>query len=253
MIRRADGGDWLIIRQPDHAAPCGLFAERWGSGPFEPVAPREAVIFAAREHDNGWAEWEAAPSVDPEAARPRNFTEMPIPEVLAIWGRGPGRAAERDPYAGLLVSLHASRLFGPRLAAGRDPAEDQERLRGYLEEQARYQAKLRAALGVAEDMVAAHSRLIGTWDRLSLLLCCGPIPAASLEEVPARQGAVAVNVIPDGERSAALDPYPFAGGPLAVAVPARRIPARPYRTPEALREALATAPAETLEFTLHAP
>ncbi len=251
MIRRADAGDWLIIRQPDHAAPCGLFAERWGAGPFAPVAPRESLIFAARDHDNGWVDWEAAPTVDPEAARPRNFTEMPIPEVLAIWRRGPRRAADRDPYAGLLVSLHAARLFRPRLAAGRDPAEDREHLRHYLEEQAGFQAKIREPLGLDEAVVAAHSRLIGTWDRLSLLLCCGPIPAAALEEVPARQGALAVRVVPAGERSAALDPYPFTGGPLAVAVPARRIPARRYQTSDALREALAAAPVETLEFTLH--
>lgn len=251
MIRRDDGKDWLLIAQPDHAALCGLFADRWGAGPFAPVAPRESVILAAREHDNGWLEWEAAPTVDPETAHPRNFTEMPIPEVLAIWRRSPRRVADRDPYAGLLVSLHATRLFRPRLTAGRDPAEDQEHLRHYLEEQAGFQAKLREALGLDEVVVASHSRLLGTWDRLSLLLCCGPTPAATLEAVPARQGPLAVNLIPDGERSAALDPYPFACGPLAVAVPARRIPARRYPTPDALREALAAAPAETLTFALH--
>jgi uncharacterized protein DUF3891 len=76
MIRRDDGADWLLIAQTDHAAPCGVFAERWGSaaGPFVPVEPRAPVILAAREHDNGWAEWEAAPTVDPATGRPRHFT-----------------------------------------------------------------------------------------------------------------------------------------------------------------------------------
>lgn len=253
MIRRMDGADWLLIAQPDHAALCGLFAERWGSSradlAFE--EPREPVILAAREHDNGWAEWEAAPTVDPEAARPRHFTEMPIREILPIWRRGPRRAAERDPYAGLLVSLHATRLLRPRSAAGRDVPEDRENLQRFLEETEESQARARQALGLQEALVAAHSRLIAAWDRLSLLVCCGPIPAATLEDVPARGGAIAVKVIPSGERSAALEPYPFGGGALELDVPARRVPARAYATSEALRHALAIAPAENMHFTLH--
>ena len=253
MIRRADGGDWLLIAQPDHAALCRLFAERWGSpgGAFAPLEPRAPLLLAAGEHDNGWAEWEAAPTVDPEAARPRHFTEMPIPEILPIWRRGPRRAADLDPYAGLLVSLHATRLFRPRYASGRDAPAERESLRHFLEEQEAFQTEVREALGLDGAEVAAHSWLIAIWDRLSLLLCCGPIPAITLEGVPARGGTVNVRVVPDGERSAALDPYPFAGGPLTVTVPARRLPAHPYPTSQTLRESLAAAPAETLSFTLH--
>lgn len=251
MIRRPDGANWLLVTQPDHAALCGLFAERWGTpaGPFAPVEPRDPLVFAAREHDNGWAEWEAAPTVDPSAARPRHFTEMPIPEYLPIWRRGIRRAADRDAYAGLLVSLHGTRLMRGRHAGGRDGPEDREALRRFLEEQEEFQARTWETPGRGDT--AADSRLLAAWDRLSLLLCCGPIPAATLEEVPARPGPLAIRLIPEGERSAALDPYPFAGGPLAVTVPARRLPARPYPTPAALREALAVAPTESLEFTLH--
>ena len=252
MIRRVDGGDWLLIAQPDHAALSGTFAERWGSahGPFPPVGGWEAVLYAAREHDNGWAEWEAAPTVD-AAGRPRNFLEMPVAEVLPVWRRGPRRAAEYDPYSGLLVSLHATRIFQPRYQHGRDAAEERESLRLFLEEQEAFRSDLQRRVTVDEPVVRAHSALIGLWDRLSLLVCCGPIPAATLEDVPAHGGAMAVRVIPTGERWAALEPYPFAGGAVELAVPARRVPAHPYATPEALREALAAAPAETLTFTLH--
>ncbi len=252
MIRRTDGADWLLITQPDHAALCGTFAERWGSatGPFAPVREWEAVLYAARGHDHGWAEWEAAPTVD-AAGRPRNFLEMPVAEALPVWRRGPRGAAEHDPYSGLLVSLHATRIFQPRYQHGRDAAEDRESLRLFLEEQEAFRSDLQRRVTVDEPVVRAHSALVGLWDRLSLLCCCGPIPPTILEKVPARQGPLQVQVIPDGERSAALDPYPFAGGPVAVAAPARRVPARPYATSEALRQALAAAPSETLKFTLH--
>ena len=251
MIRRGDGIDWLLLTQPDHAAICGLFAERWGSdiGPFAPVGEWKAVLHAARDHDNGWIEWEAAPTVD-AAGRPRHFLEMPVAEVLPVWRRGPMRAAEHDPYAGLLVSLHATRIFQPRYERGRDAPADREALGRFLEEQEALRSHLRSQVIVEEAIVQAHSALVGLWDRLSLLLCCGPIPPTVLGSVPAREGTVEIRVMPDGERSAALDPYPFAGGPLALTTPARRIPAAPYATDQALREALATAPVINLAFAL---
>ncbi len=252
MIRRTDGEDWLLIAQPDHAALCGTFAERWGSasGPFAPVGEWEAVLYAAREHDNGWAEWEADPTLD-AAGRPRNFLEMPVAEALTVWRLGPRRAVERDPYGGLLVSLHATRIFQPRYQYGRDAPEERESLGLFLEEQEALRSNLQRRITADKAVVRAHSALVGLWDRLSLLCCCGPIPPAVLEKAPARRGPLDVRVIPDGERSAALDPYPFAGGPLTVAAPARRIPARRYATSEDLRRTLAAAPTETLHFTLH--
>jgi len=253
MIRRKDGTDWLLIAQPDHAAVCGQFAERWGSpdGNFGPVDPGGPVAVAAREHDNGWAEWEAAPTVDPGAARPRHFTEMPAAEFLGIWQRGVRRGADQDPHVGLLVSMHAGRLTRARLASPRDPPADRDPLRQFLQEQEAAQDVVRSRLGLDPQAVAAHSWLIATWDRLSLLLCCGPVPAATLAEVPARGRTRDIAVRPTGERSASLDPYPFAGGPVELAVPARRIPALPYTAPEALRAALGAAPVERLTFALH--
>ena len=252
MIRRVDGGDWVLLTQPAHAAACGMFAERWGSttGPFAHLREWAAVLYAAREHDNGWTEWEAAPTVD-AAGRPRHFLEMPVAESLPVWRRGPRRAAEYDPYSGLLVSLHATRIFQPRHEHGRDTPEERDSLGRFLEEQEALRARLRRQVALDEAILQAHSALVGLWDRLSLLLCCGPILPTVLGAVPARGGRVDIRVVPDGERSAALDPYPFAGGAIELAVPARRIPARPYATPEALREALAGAPSEILTFALH--
>jgi hypothetical protein len=252
MIRRDDGRDWLLIPQPAHAALCGVFAERWGrnGGPFAPPDPLGPVVLAAREHDTGWADWEVVPSVDPATGRPRHFTEVPALEWLPVWHRGVARVAERDAYAGFLVSLHATRLVQRRHGAGQDGPEGRAALERTLEEFAAYQAAERIRLGLAEAVVRAHSRLVAVWDWISLILCCGPIRPTTIEEVPAGDGAAILSVTPAGERGAALDPYPFAGGPLAVTAPARRIPARPYRSSEDLRAALAAAPAEHLDFTL---
>ncbi len=254
MIRRVDGADWLLILQPDHAAACGLMAEWWGSagGVFAPPDPSDAVALAAREHDNGWAEWDAAPTVDRQTGRPRNFTEMPIPEYLPIWRRGIRRTTDRDRYAGLLVSLHGAYLLRHRRARGTDPPEDQEALEGFLKEQAMLQEQTQQMLGQHRDAVPRNFRLLQVWDRLSLLLCCGPIPSTTLDRVPARDGTLDIAVLPDSERSAALRPYPFGRSPLEFTVPARRLPARAFATPEILRSALALAPTETLRLTLHA-
>lgn len=65
MIIRADEGGLTLIRQTEHARLCGDMARAWGIDGFEPVQPLEAVTWAAAEHDNGWAEWEDTPQLNP--------------------------------------------------------------------------------------------------------------------------------------------------------------------------------------------
>ena len=62
MIIRRDGQDLLAITQPDHARLAGVFAEAWrdGAGP--------SLVAASHHHDDGWVDWEKAPTVDDQQA-----------------------------------------------------------------------------------------------------------------------------------------------------------------------------------------
>jgi hypothetical protein len=260
MIRRALDGHWLCISQPEHARLAGAMAVTWGRPPFLPPVPRTEVLQAVAEHDNGWAEWEAAPGLDPAAGGPFHFTEMPVADHLAIWRRGVQRMLEQNPYAGLLVSMHGSALMRFRLEpAARTPEVDRAAVRSFVEEQERLQAALREGLkariryreAVGRGHLMANFRLLQFLDAVSLLLCCGADEPQVFTAVPLGEGRrrTDLEVTPDPE-GARLTPYPLTRDPACFAVTGRLLPGRPFPDPAALHAAWSDAPERSLTFTL---
>ncbi len=75
MLKTHIGNEVWLVHQPDHARLAGYLAAHWeapmnlrGRVLSERVthadAIRDEVILAIAEHDNGWWEWEAIPSID---------------------------------------------------------------------------------------------------------------------------------------------------------------------------------------------
>ena len=83
---------------------------------------RDDIVFAAREHDNGWREADAAPRVDRDSGEPYGFLSLPAADRIEIWRRGIHRYRERRPYAALLIHQHALALHAA-LGAGDEYAE----------------------------------------------------------------------------------------------------------------------------------
>src|SRR5690606_9345846 len=83
MIRRETTGDWLLISQVDHAQIAGTLAAAWGRDPIPALPLREWLVPAIRDHDEGWRDWEGKPGVTEEGL-PRQFTEMPMADFVAI-------------------------------------------------------------------------------------------------------------------------------------------------------------------------
>ncbi|HEU5394357.1 MAG TPA: DUF3891 family protein [Candidatus Methylomirabilis sp.] len=260
MIRRALNSHWLCIGQPEHARLAGAMAEAWGRTPFLPPEPRTEVLQAVAEHDNGWAEWEAAPGLDPAAGCPVHFTEMSVADHLVIWRRGVQRMLERNPYAGLLVSMHGAALMRFRLEkAARTPEADRAAVRTFLAEQERLQAALREGLAarsryreaVARARLTANFRLLQLLDALSLLLCCGATEPQTFPAVPLGEGLRRTDLEFTPEAGgAALRPYPFTETPGRFSVTGRLLPATRLPDPAALHAAWARAPERGLTFTL---
>ena len=254
MIIRADAGGLTLIRQTEHARLCGEMARAWGNARFEAVRPLERVAWAAAEHDNGWAEWEERPQLNPETRRPYTYTDIPIAEHQEIYRRGIGRAIAHDPYAGLLVSLHGSLLYA-RFRAGQPGADE------FLAEQRAVQERVLATvravsslrLHCEEEAVAANRDLVFGWDALSLFLCHGVAWLEDLE-VPCdyRGGRHRVAVGQRADRWV-LDPYPFRTSPLALSAAARYTPRTAFADEAALRMALAQGEQVRLSFLIAAP
>lgn len=241
ILREADGG-LTLIGQPEHARLCGIMARAWGGDGFDPVRPLEPVAQAAAEHDSGWTEWEASPQLDPTSGRPYTYQDIPIEQHLEIYRRGIGRAVDDDPYVGLLVSLHGSRLYS-RFRQGQPGATE------FLAEQRELQNRLIRRLekdperreSVAEQVLATNRDLLFGWDALSLFICHGKGWQEGLEfPTDYRGGRIAVRIAGD-DAGWELTPYPFREDPVTLTVHTHRIEGARFADGEALYQALGRA------------
>ncbi|MGC1273903.1 MAG: DUF3891 family protein [Planctomycetaceae bacterium] len=84
MILREANDGFLLISQVDHARLAGALAESWGNRRVAGLPLAEWLVPAIRDHDEGWRNWEASPTVT-AGGRPRTFTEMPTAEATVLW------------------------------------------------------------------------------------------------------------------------------------------------------------------------
>ncbi|HVE67290.1 MAG TPA: DUF3891 family protein [Solirubrobacteraceae bacterium] len=225
----------LCIGQPAHALLAGRLARAWGNGLFPAPWPREEVVLAAEQHDLGMAGWDAEPELDPETGRPRSFLDMALETHLELWGRAPWLALSQSRWAGLLVSMHGSTLYGRR--AG-EPG-----VREFLDAQAELQRWLVESLGVGAEQAARNQRLLAAWDRFSLALCLDRLP----ETVEAERSLALTRGAGEGEVRVA--PWPFSVEAVDVSVEGRVLVDR-FDDQVAMRDAFHAAPWRTLSWSL---
>lgn len=249
MIVARDSGGIVLVRQVDHQAQCADMARAWGNAAFSRPEPYGPVLAAAAWHDEGWRGWELAPAV--AGGQPVNFTGMDRRTHVGIYRECIGRAVERDPREGLLVSMHGRGLYEYTPPEQRDAAA-----RAFIDEQIWLQHELRAELGggpALEAWASAGFRLVRTWDALSLYLTWRGLregQARVLPQVPREVGdeGVDLHLSPDGPLGCIVAPWPFSEDEVALPVRAHRIEERPYGTDRALADAIAAADPLTLTF-----
>jgi len=236
MIIRRDGQGLLTIAQPDHARLAGVFAESWRDG------AGASLVAASQHHDDGWIDWEKAPTIDGQG-RPHDFLTISMDDRVAVYRRGIDLLATADRAAGLLTSLHFGRLLAEGLGAlegdARRTAED------FLAEQSTWEARTWPQVGEPEG-VEADYQVLRAVDYLSLLLCMRPLDQLEAASV------MTMTLRFEGQR-VTLDPYPFNTDELTVGVAARVLAATTFDGDETYRSALASAPVRQLNWTLSRP
>lgn len=261
MIFQIFRGQLLVVRQPDHGVQTGLFASRWGNENTPPFDPRQQVIDAGTRHDNGWAAWEASPTMDPETGQPWAFFKLTPHEHVPLYRRGIQMAADHDPTTGLLVSMHGAGLYNDRYGTFRlaernlSPAE-RDLVEEFLAEQATFQQSLgeRALQRELHSHVTTDPKvwynylLLQVWDRLQLQFAWRLGADGEIAPLPYPDGTTgALKVTNLGELSVRLDPYPFDTAPLMFPMAARLLPDRRYRNAEEFLAEMAKTPEIMLE------
>jgi hypothetical protein len=258
MILTRVAGGLLVVRQPDHGTQTGLFAQAWGNERVPaPRHHRREAELAARHHDDGWALWERRPSIEAATARPTQFLDLTPIEHVPLYRAGIARAAQHDPWVGLLVSMHGAGLYNDRYGTFRlieqrfDPTE-QRLVDEFLADMADLQTRLLAAAGHADvsrpiDDPEAWEEylLLQVWDRLSLQYAFRLAVDGMIGPAPGTASGLTCRA--DGPFALVLDPYPFAEDRMTFPVDATVVPDRPYRTSEEFLAEVARATPTTLE------
>jgi hypothetical protein len=249
MIRREielSAGEpmWLLISQVDHAHISGALT-RQAAELFS-----HAVAEAVTHHDDGWAEWEAAPRINPEIDGPYSFLEMPLAESLMIWDNSIASARKFGPLAGFIVAGHFYNLLSesdhraePSAVAWL--AAKRKTRTAWLDEWVRDNP----ANSLDEAKRAQQQLLIA--DLFSLWLCCeaplGGDDPGVLEQSQMKLRAESLlkqfrftavgfgrrHATPDNPNEAlawviTVEPYPFRSSPLSLALKANIVPAVRY-------------------------
>ena len=232
MIVAPAGGRLLVVTQNDHAHLAGELLALWRADGLPSHPRRRELLFAAREHDNGWAEADSAPICDRASGRPRDFMTVSRETRQAIWRRGTRRYTEREPYASLLIVRHAVRLHRALRA---DPA-----WADLLADWQQLEAELMASSGASAAEVESDDRWIELADLLSLAACnrwSREVAAHGFRAQLRRAAEVGGSEEAD---TLFIDPFPLAGATTFRAA-CRWIPDRRYSSDVDLGTELAVA------------
>jgi hypothetical protein len=235
MIVRDETDSFLLITQPDHARLAADIVAAMQTEVTLEGSGRDITLLATREHDNGWIEVDASPTIEPATGRPCDFIAGPAHVKHELWPRGVARVAKMDPRAGALVAQHAITVYSYR-------ADDAE-WAGFFGAIASMRDDLLRQLGAidgpARDTFDRDYRCVRLGDLFSLQFCngwSGPLKAYEYEVT--LRGSTLV-----------ISPDPFNGGSVTLRVMARRLPRGRYATDGELQRAFAHAVPEWVSGT----
>ena len=227
MIVRDEGDTLLLITQPDHARLAEQIGTAMRSEPALETADRDVILLAIREHDNGWAEVDAEPEVEPATGRPRDFMSGSPRVKYDLWLRGIARAAQMDARAGALVAEHALTVYAYR----REDPEWQMFFEAITPIRDDLLKQIAMLTGASREVFERQYRCLQLADAFSLQFCNGWMDISTLEYQTIMRGDVLL-----------ISPDPFDGATVPLQVLGHRIAARRYKNDGDLRVAVGASP-----------
>ena len=225
MIVRPVRDTVQLITQPDHAHLARAIMEH--CVPLAARPRRNPILHAIGEHDNGWAEEDAAPIVNPGSGNVADFVSVPLTTRHAVWPRAVARLAH-DPWAAALVAQHALTVYGRfRSEAEWTP---------FFGEMEADRGAMLGASGLPLDHLVADYPFVRLADLISLAFCTGSTDEQRFGDWTIQLSGSRVVVTPDA----------FGGAEIPIEIDAKVIRNRPFRSDAELRDALSEASTTTL-------
>jgi hypothetical protein len=232
MIVRRLADRCLLITQPDHAHLARRVMEHCLQLAARPR--RGSILVATGEHDNAWAEEDAAPSVDPSTGEILDFIQAPAEVRRGVWPRTVARLAE-DPWAAALVAHHAATVY----VRFRGAAE----WNSFFTEMEATRDALVGTCGLTREDLEADYPYVRLGDIISLTFCTAASEAQQFQEWAIQLEGNRLVVTPDL----------FGGREIGFEITARSLPQRRFPSNAALREALEGARPTTLAGAVGGP
>jgi hypothetical protein len=253
MIRREEKGGWSLINQHDHAALSGQIMNYWGNEAFEPPDPRDEVLFAVSEHDNGWREWDSSPKINTKTGYPVNFIEMDFPDQKAIWTRSFTRFSGDHPYASALIALHF-RVFNQKIIGKNEGGDEAKKLSLEMNKFIASSLNLEfSQSGLLPLPIKAkiNLRLVQVGDIISLTLCHG-WPSIDIDAAPLNYSGTSLNLkLKSGDgKNYIINPYPFSQDTLKFQIVGRKLSRKQFTSDDELRQTLNESNPEPLELSI---
>jgi hypothetical protein len=225
LIVRSVANGLELITQPDHAQLARRIMERCAPLLVEPR--RDAILHAVAEHDNGWAEEDAAPTLDSASGGICDFISLPLGARHAVWPRGVSRL-RRDPWAAALVAHHGATVY--------DRFRADAAWAGFFQQMEAMRTEMMAAAGRPLEALVSDYAFLRLGDLISLAFC------TRAEE---EQRYANWTIVRAGDR-VVVSPDAFGGAAVPFEISARTIDAQRFGSDADLRDALARAPTVTL-------
>jgi len=166
MIVRPTESGCVLITQPDHAQLARRIMEHCVSLVENPR--REAILRAIGDHDNGWAETDAAPEADAATGDVVDFIHAPLSVRQGVWPRTIAGLAD-EPYAAALVANHAMFAYD---RFREDPAWST-----FFADMDASRRELLQASGYSMEELLADYAFLRLGDLISLAFCTGSTTA----------------------------------------------------------------------------
>ncbi len=216
MIVRLAGSGCVLITQPDHAQLARRIMEH--CVPLLVNPRRDSILRAIGDHDEGWREFDAEPTVDMRTDDVVDFIHAPVSVRQGVWPRATAALAD-DPYAAALVANHALFVYDrfrtdaawTAFFAGMDASRRQ----------------MLQASGFSLEQLLEDYAFLRLGDLISLAFCTGSTAAQTFRNWTVQLSGPRVIVTPGI----------FGGAPVTFEVRARAV-MPPFASDAELREAL---------------